>query len=163
GSGLGRLDAALIFEQLSRGCVATAAFLSIHNMCSWMIDAFGDEQQRARFLPMLTIMEKIASYCLTEPDAGSDAASLRTSAVREGDSYLLNGSKAFISGGGFSDLYVVMARTGGPGAAGISTFVVESGTPGLSFGKNETKMGWKAQPTAQVMFEDCRVPAENRI
>jgi alkylation response protein AidB-like acyl-CoA dehydrogenase len=163
GAGLGRLDAALIFEQLSRGCVATAAFVSIHNMCSWMIDAFGGVEQRTRFLPKLTRMETIASYCLTEPGSGSDAASLRTSATREGDAYALNGSKAFISGGGFSDLYVVMARTGGPGAGGVSTFVVEAGTPGLSFGKNETKMGWKAQPTCQVMFEDCRVPADNRI
>ncbi|MGE0830123.1 MAG: isobutyryl-CoA dehydrogenase [Hyphomonadaceae bacterium] len=164
GSGLGRLDAALIFEQLSRGCVSTASFVSIHNMCSWMIDTFGSDEQRKRFLPSLTKMETIASYCLTEPNAGSDAGSLRTSAKADGNShYVLNGSKAFISGGGFSDLYVVMARTSDDGARGVSTFVVENGTPGLSFGKNEDKMGWQAQPTAAVIFEDCRVPAENRI
>ncbi len=164
GSGLGRLDAALIFEQLSRGCVSHAAFVSIHNMCSWMIDRFGDAAQRERFLPRLASMELIASYCLTEPNAGSDAASLRTTAQPDGNAhYVLNGSKSFISGGGFSDLYVVMARTGGPGAGGVSAFLVEKDAPGLSFGKNERKMGWKAQQTAQVIFEDCRVPAENRI
>ncbi len=164
GSGLSRLDAVLIFEALSHGCVATAAFVSIHNMCSWMIDTFASDEQRARFLPALTRMDKIASYCLTEPNAGSDAASLRTTAKADGNSaYVLNGSKAFISGGGFSDLYVVMARTGEAGAKGVSTFVVEKGTKGLSFGKNEEKMGWRAQPTSTVIFEDCRVPAENRI
>jgi alkylation response protein AidB-like acyl-CoA dehydrogenase len=164
GSGLGRLEAALIFEQLSRGCVSTAAFVSIHNMCSWMIDAFGAEEQRRRFLPALARMDKIASYCLTEPNSGSDAAGLKTRAKPHGNSeYVLNGSKAFISGGGFSDLYVVMARTGEEGARGVSTFVVEKGTPGLSFGKQEQKMGWQAQPTSTVIFEDCRVPAENRI
>ncbi|MDX2277868.1 MAG: acyl-CoA dehydrogenase family protein [Hyphomonadaceae bacterium] len=164
GSGLGRLDAALIFEQLSLGCVSTAAFLSIHNMCAWMIDSFASDEQRRRWLPKLTSMEQIASYCLTEPGAGSDAASLRTSARPDGHGrYVLNGAKTFISGGGFSDLYVVMARTGEAGAGGISTFVIEDGTPGLSFGKNEKKMGWQAQPTAQVIMQDCRVPAENRI
>ena len=164
GSELSRLDAVLIFEALSHGCVATAAFVSIHNMCSWMIDTFASDEQRARFLPALTRMDKIASYCLTEPNAGSDAASLRTTAKADGNSaYVLNGSKAFISGGGFSDLYVVMARTGEAGAKGVSTFVVEKGTKGLSFGKNEEKMGWRAQPTSTVIFEDCRVPAENRI
>ncbi|HVY86510.1 MAG TPA: acyl-CoA dehydrogenase family protein [Caulobacterales bacterium] len=164
GAGLGRLDAALIFEQLSRGCVSTAAFVSIHNMCSWMIDTFGDSEQRQRFLPALTRMDMIASYCLTEPNAGSDAAGLRTAAKADGNSaYVLNGTKTFISGSGFSDLYVVMARTGDAGAGGVSTFVVEKGTKGLSFGKLEKKMGWKAQPTAQVIFEDCRIPAENRI
>jgi alkylation response protein AidB-like acyl-CoA dehydrogenase len=164
GSGLGRLEAALIFEQLSRGCVSTAAFVSIHNMCSWMIDAFGSEEQRRRLLPDLTRMDKIASYCLTEPSSGSDAASLKTRATPQGNShYLLNGSKAFISGGGFSDLYVVMARTAEEGARGVSTFVVEKGTPGLSFGKQEEKMGWQAQPTSTVILEDCRVPVENRI
>lgn len=164
GSGLSRLDAVLIFEALSQGCVATAAFVSIHNMCSWMIDTFASDEQRARLLPALTRMDKIASYCLTEPNAGSDAASLRTTAKADGNSaYVLNGSKAFISGGGFSDLYVVMARTGEAGAKGVSTFVVEKGTKGLSFGKNEEKMGWRAQPTSTVIFEDCRVPAENRI
>lgn len=164
GSGLTRLDAALIFEQLSRGCVATAAFVSIHNMCSWMIDTFAAEEQRQRLLPSLTTMDQIASYCLTEPNAGSDAASLRTTAKADGNAaYVLNGSKAFISGGGFSDLYVVMARTGEDGPKGVSTFVVEKGTKGLSFGKNEQKMGWQAQPTSTVIFEDCKVPAENRI
>jgi alkylation response protein AidB-like acyl-CoA dehydrogenase len=164
GSGLGRLEAALIFEQLSRGCVSTAAFVSIHNMCSWMIDAFGSEEQRRRFLPDLTRMEKIASYCLTEPNSGSDAASLKTRATPQGNShYVLNGSKAFISGGGFSDLYVVMARTADEGARGVSTFVVEKGAAGLSFGKQEQKMGWQAQPTSTVILEDCRVPVENRI
>ncbi|MGE0044229.1 MAG: acyl-CoA dehydrogenase family protein [Hyphomonadaceae bacterium] len=164
GSGLTRLDAALIFEQLSRGCVSTAAFVSIHNMCSWMIDSFASEEQRQRWLPSLTKMDVIASYCLTEPGAGSDAASLRTTAKAAGNSeYVLNGAKAFISGGGFSDLYVVMARTADDGAKGVSTFVVEKGAKGLSFGKNEDKMGWQAQPTAAVIFEDCRVPAENRI
>ncbi len=164
GTGLGRLDAALVFEQLSRGCVATAAFVSIHNMCAWMVDAFGDDALRQRFLPSLVSMEKVASYCLTEPNAGSNAAALSTSAEATGDGhYTLNGTKTFISGGGFSDLYVVMARTGGPGARGVSTFVVEKGAPGLSFGKLERKMGWNAQPTAQVIFENCRVSAENRI
>lgn len=163
GSGLGRLDAALIFEQLSRGCVSTAAFVSIHNMSAWMVDSFGDEAQRHKWLPKITSMELITSYCLTEPGAGSDAGGLRTSAARDGDDYVLNGTKTFISGGGFSDLYLVMARTGEPGAKGVSTFLIENGTPGLSFGKNEKKMGWQAQPTAQVIMEECRVPAQNRI
>ena len=163
GSGLGRLDAALIFEQLSQGCVSTAAFISIHNMASWMIDTFGDEDQRQAWLPRLTTMDLIASYCLTEPGSGSDAAALATTARRDGDHYVLNGTKAFISGGGFSDLYVCMVRTGGPGAGGVSCLVVEAGTPGLSFGKPEDKMGWKAQPTAQVNFDDCRVPVQNRL
>jgi alkylation response protein AidB-like acyl-CoA dehydrogenase len=163
GSGMGRLDAALIFEQLSRGCVATAAYLSIHNMCAWMIDSWGSQEQRVRFLPGLMTMDKIASYCLTEPGAGSDAASLRTRAVRDGDHYVLNGAKAFISGAGTSDVYVVMCRTGGEGPSGISTILVEKGTPGLSFGAVERKMGWNAQPTAIVNFEDCKVPVENRL
>lgn len=163
GSGLGRIEAALIFEQLSRGCISTASYLSIHNMCAWMIDAFATDEQRRRLLPDLVSMSRMASYCLTEPGAGSDAANLRTSARKDGDHYVLNGSKSFISGGGFSDVYVVMARTGQDGAAGISTFVVEAGTPGLSFGKNEKKMGWQAQPTAQVIMDDCRVPAGNLI
>ena len=163
GSGMTRLDAALIFEQLSRGCVSTAAYISIHNMCAWMIDSWGNDEQRARFLPSLMMMDHFASYCLTEPGAGSDAASLRTRAVKDGDDYILNGSKAFISGGGRSDIYVVMARTGGDGPGGISTFVVEKDTPGLSFGANEKKMGWNSQPTAVVNFEDCRVPAANRL
>ena len=163
GSGLSRLDAALIFEQLSMGCVTTAAFISIHNMASWMIDTFGDDDQRARFLPALMSMDQMASYCLTEPNSGSDAAALRTTARRDGDDYVLNGAKAFISGAGETDLYVVMVRTGEPGAKGISTLVVEKGAVGLSFGKNERKMGWNAQPTATVIFEDCRVPVRNRL
>lgn len=164
GSGLSRLDAALIFEELSRGCIATAAFLSIHNMCSWMIDSFGNEEQRAAWLPKLVTMDKIASYCLTEPGSGSDAGALRTTAKPDGNSqYLINGSKAFISGAGFSDLYVLMCRTGEDGPKGVSTVLVPDGTEGLSFGKNEDKMGWRAQPTAIVNFEDCRVPVENRI
>ena len=163
GSALGRLEASLVFEQLSRGDVAVAAFLSIHNMASWMIDRFGSEELRQRFLPRLATMELIASYCLTEPGAGSDAGSLRTAAVKDGDHYVLNGSKAFISGAGTSDVYVVMARTGGPGPKGISAFVVERDTAGLSFGAQERKLGWNAQPTAQVNFDDCRVPAANLI
>ena len=163
GSGLGRLDAALIFEALSHGDVSTAAFLSIHNMASWMIDRFGSEALRRKYLPRLTTMDLIASYCLTEPGSGSDAASLRTTAVREGDHYVLNGSKAFISGAGVSDLYVVMVRTGEGGARGVSTLVVEKGTPGLSFGANEKKMGWRSQPTAVVNFDNCRIPLENRV
>ncbi len=163
GSALTRLDAALVFEALSAGCTSTAAFLSIHNMASWMIDTFGGEVQRRKWLPRLTTMELIASYCLTEPSAGSDAASLRTKAVREGDHYVINGSKAFISGAGTSDIYVCMVRTGGEGAGGVSCIVVEKGTAGLSFGSPEKKMGWNSQPTAQVIFDDCRVPVENLI
>ncbi len=163
GSALTRLDATLIFEALSYGDVSTAAFLSIHNMASWMIDRFGSEDLRGRYLPRLTSMELIASYCLTEPGAGSDAASLRTSARREGDTYVLNGAKAFISGAGTSDVYVVMARSGGDGAGGVSTFVVEKGLPGLSFGANERKMGWNSQPTGMVHFDNVVIPAANRV
>jgi alkylation response protein AidB-like acyl-CoA dehydrogenase len=164
GSGLTRLDAAILFEELAAGCTSTAAYISIHNMVAWMIDAFGDEDQRRRWLPGLCAMERFASYCLTEPEAGSDAASLRTTARPEDDgSYVLDGSKAFISGGGVADLYLVMCRTGGEGPAGISTLVVENGTPGLAFGKQEKKMGWRSQPTAAVSFEACRVPAGQRI
>ena len=163
GSGLGRLDAALVFEELSRGDVAVAAYISIHNMVSWMIDRFGSEAQRQRWLPRLTSMDMLSSYCLTEPGAGSDAAALSTRAERDGEAYVLNGAKAFISGAGTSDLYLVMARTGGEGARGVSAFVVEAGTPGLSFGAQERKMGWNAQPTAMVHFDGVRVPAENRI
>ncbi|WP_369059531.1 isobutyryl-CoA dehydrogenase [Caulobacter sp. 73W] len=163
GSALGRLDASLIFEALSYGDVPTAAFISIHNMASWMIDRFGSEDLRHKYLPRLTTMELIASYCLTEPGSGSDAASMRTSAKLEGDHYVLNGSKAFISGAGVSDVYVVMARTGGDGPKGVSAFVVEKGWEGLTFGTNEKKMGWNAQPTAQVNFDNVRVPVENRI
>lgn len=163
GSELGRLDAALIFEELSKGCTSTAAFLSIHNMAAGMIDRFGSEDLRQKFLPRMCTMDLIASYCLTEPGSGSDAAALRTKARREGDEYVLNGSKAFISGGGVSDLYLVMVRTGEDGPAGISCVIVEKGTPGLSFGANEDKMGWRSQPTAQVNFENCRIPVTNRI
>jgi alkylation response protein AidB-like acyl-CoA dehydrogenase len=163
GSGLSRLDAALIFEELATACVSTAAYLSIHNMAAWMIDRFGNEGQRARFLPKLMTMEHFASYCLTEPNSGSDAAALQTSAKRDSDDYVLNGTKAFISGGGTSDLYVAMVRTGEPGPKGISCLVVEKGAKGLSFGKKERKLGWNTQPTAMVIFEDCHVPVANRL
>ncbi len=163
GSALSRLDAALIFEELAQGCTSTAAYISIHNMAAWMIDAFGGPEQRQKFLPKLCSMEHFASYCLTEPGAGSDAASLTTKARRDGEHYVLDGTKAFISGGGVSDIYVVMARTGEAGPRGISCIVVEKGTPGLSFGAQEKKLGWKTQPTAMVMFENCRVPVANRI
>jgi alkylation response protein AidB-like acyl-CoA dehydrogenase len=163
GSGLARLDAALIFEELAAACVSTAAYLSIHNMAAWMIDRFGDRDQRARFLPKLTTMEHFASYCLTEPGSGSDAAALKTAARRDGDHYVLNGSKAFISGGGTSDVYVAMVRTGETGPRGISCLVIEKGSPGLSFGKKERKLGWNTQPTAMVNFDDCRVPVANRL
>jgi hypothetical protein len=163
GSALTRLDAALIFEELATACASTAAFLSIHNMAGWMIDRFGGREQRARFLPKMMSMEHFASYCLTEPGSGSDAASLQTSARRDGDNYVLNGSKAFISGGGASDLYVTMVRTGESGPKGISCLVVEKGTEGLSFGKKEEKLGWHSQPTRAVLFDDCRVPVANRL
>jgi alkylation response protein AidB-like acyl-CoA dehydrogenase len=163
GSALSRLDATIIFEELAQGCTSTAAYISIHNMAVWMIDAFGGEMQRKRFLPKLCSMEHFASYCLTEPGAGSDAASLSTKARRDGDHYVLDGAKAFISGGGTSDIYVCMVRTGDAGPNGISCIVVEKGTPGLSFGAQEKKLGWKSQPTSTVMFENCRVPAGNLI
>ena len=163
GSGLSRLDATLIFEELATACVSTAAYLSIHNMAAWMIDRFGSEAQRARFLPKLMSMQHFASYCLTEPGSGSDAAALQTSARRDGEDYVLNGTKAFISGGGTSDIYVAMVRTGETGPKGISCLVVEKGAKGLSFGKKEKKLGWNTQPTAMVIFEDCRVPAANRL
>ena len=160
GSGLRRLDAVRIFEQLSYADPAIAAFISIHNMCAWMIDTYGTARQRASWIPRLASMEAIASYCLTEPGAGSDAAALRTKAVRHGDHWVLDGVKQFISGAGRSDVYIVMARTGGEGPRGISAFIVEKGTAGLSFGANEEKMGWNAQPTAQVILQGVRVPAE---
>jgi alkylation response protein AidB-like acyl-CoA dehydrogenase len=163
GTGLARLDAALIFEELATACVSTAAYLSIHNMAAWMIDRFGNEGQRARLLPKLMTMEHFASYCLTEPNSGSDAGALQTSARCDGDDYVLNGTKAFISGGGTSDLYVAMVRTGEPGPKGISCLVVEKGAKGLSFGKKERKLGWNTQPTAMVIFEDCHVPVANRL
>ncbi len=163
GSGLSRFDSSLIYEALATGCPSIAAYISIHNMVAGMIDKFGDDAQRARWLPSLCSFETFGSYCLTEPDAGSDAGSLQTTAVRDGDDYVLTGVKQFISGGGHSDIYVVMARTGEPGAGGISTFVVEGRPDGLSFGANEKKMGWNAQPTRQVLFDGVRVPAANRL
>lgn len=163
GSGLGRLDAALIFEALATGCPSVAAFLSIHNMAAGMIASHGDEALRAYWLPKLASMDAIAAYALTEPDAGSDAASLRTRAVREGDTYRLDGTKQFISGGGMADLYVVMARTGDDGPSGISALVLPGDAPGLSFGPEERKMGWNAQPTRALVFENCRVPVSNRL
>jgi alkylation response protein AidB-like acyl-CoA dehydrogenase len=164
GSGLSRLDATLIFEALAQGCPSIAAYISIHNMCAWMIDAFGSEAQRQRWVPILARMERLASYCLTEPGAGSDAAALATRAVRDGDDYVVSGQKQFISGAGNADdFYIAMVRTGGAGSSGISTLVVEGGTPGLSFGAHEKKMGWNAQPTRAVIFDNCRVPVANRL
>jgi alkylation response protein AidB-like acyl-CoA dehydrogenase len=163
GSGLGRIDATIIFEELAAACVSTAAFMTVHNMAAWMIDRFGTREQRARFLPELMTMAHLASYCLTEPGSGSDAAALATRAVRDGDEYVLNGTKAFISGSSVSDVYVTMVRTGGAGPKGISCLVVEKDMPGLSFGKKERKLGWNTQPTAMVIFEDCRVPVANRL
>lgn len=163
GTGLGRIEAALIFEALAMGCPTVAAFLSIHNMCAWMVDAYGSAEQRARFLPGLTTMDAIASYCLTEPGSGSDAAALRTRAERDGDHYVLTGEKQFISGAGTSDLYLCMVRTGEAGPKGVSALLVEKDTPGLSFGANERKMGWNAQPTRAVRFDGCRVPVANRL
>jgi alkylation response protein AidB-like acyl-CoA dehydrogenase len=163
GSGLGRLDAVLVFEALAHGCPSIGSFISIHNMVSGMIDRFGTDEQRQTWLPKLCAMELIASYCLTEPGAGSDAASLRTRAERDGNGWKLNGTKAFISGGGVSDVYLAMVRTGGDGPKGISAVMVENGTPGLSFGANERKMGWKAQPTAEVRFDDCKIQADHLI
>jgi hypothetical protein len=163
GSALGRLDAVLVFEALAKACPAFSAFVSIHNMAASMIDRFGSDEQRRRFLPKLTSMEWLASYCLTEPGSGSDAAALKTRAVRDGDHYVLDGTKQFISGAGANDLYVVLVRTGEDGPKGISAVVVPKDTPGLSFGANETKMGWHMQPTRQVIFEGCRVPIENRL
>jgi len=163
GTGLKRQDGAVIFEALAGGCTSTTAYLTIHNMCAWMIDSFGSDDLKSRTLPQLASMEHLASYCLTEPNSGSDAASLSTTAKRDGDDYVLNGSKAFISGGGVSDIYVVMVRTGGPGPKGISTIVVPKDAKGLAFGKNEEKLGWKSQPTSAVIFENCRVPAANLV
>ncbi|WP_169544858.1 acyl-CoA dehydrogenase family protein [Sneathiella aquimaris] len=163
GSNLSRLDAAIIFEELASGCTSTAAYISIHNMASWMIDSFGSDAVRAKFLPKLTTMEHFASYCLTEPGAGSDAASLKTKAVRDGDDYVINGGKAFISGGGRADVYVTMVRTGDDSAGGVSCLVIPKDAPGISFGAQERKMGWNSQPTAQVLFDDCRVPVENLV
>jgi butyryl-CoA dehydrogenase len=163
GSALTRFDAALIFEALATGCPTVSSFISIHNMASWMIDAYGSDAQRQKWLPRLCTMELIASYALTEPGAGSDAAALSTRAVRDGDHYVLNGQKQFISGAGKSDSYVAMVRTGSDGAGGVSTLVIEDDTPGVSFGANERKMGWNAQPTRAVIFENARVPVANRL
>ena len=163
GSGLRRLDGVRIFEQLAYADPAVASFLSIHNMCAWMVDAYGTDEQRNKWVPRLATMETIASYCLTEPGAGSDAAALATRAERQGDEYVLTGVKQFISGAGSSDLYLIMARTGDAGPKGISTFLVEKDSPGLSFGAQERKMGWNAQPTAQVILDEVRVPAENLL
>lgn len=163
GSGLGRLEASLIFEELSAACVSTAAYISIHNMVAWMIDAFGTPAQQQKWLPRLMTMELLSSYCLTEPSAGSDAAALKTKAIKDRDHYILNGEKVFISGGGVSNIYVCMVRTGEESSKGITALVVEKGTPGLSFGKKEKKMGWNSQPTTSVIFQNCRVPLENRL
>jgi alkylation response protein AidB-like acyl-CoA dehydrogenase len=163
GSGLTRLDAALIIEELATGCPTISAYISIHNMVAGMIDRYGNDSQRRKYLPGLCSMEQLSSYCLTEPAAGSDAAALKTRAVLNDDEYIVNGSKQFISGAGVADVYVVMVRTGDGGAGGISTLIIDKNTPGVSFGANEYKMGWNAQPTAQVIFEDARVPVANRL
>ncbi|MFO7758632.1 MAG: acyl-CoA dehydrogenase family protein [Roseovarius sp.] len=163
GAGLSRLDATLVFEALSMACPSVASFLSIHNMCAKMIDTFADDAMKDRVLPKALTMETVLSYCLTEPGSGSDAAALKTRAERSNAGYTLNGTKAFISGGGYSDAYIVMARTGEAGPRGISAVYVEAGTPGLSFGGLEDKMGWRSQPTRQVQFDDCRIAARNLI
>ncbi len=163
GAGLTRLDATLVFEALSMACPSVAAFLSIHNMCARMIDSFGSDDLKSRVMPDVLTMQTVLSYCLTEPGSGSDAAALKTRAETTNAGYTLNGTKAFISGGGYSDAYVVMVRTGEDGPKGISTVLVEDGTPGLSFGALEDKMGWRSQPTAQVQFDDCTVPAANLV
>jgi alkylation response protein AidB-like acyl-CoA dehydrogenase len=163
GIGLGRLEAALIMEAMAYGCPSTSAFISIHNMAAWMIDTFGSDELKGRYLPDLVTMDKIASYCLTEPGSGSDAAALKTKAVLDGDHYVVNGSKQFISGAGANDVYVTMVRTGEDGPKGISCLVVDKDTPGVSFGANEKKLGWHSQPTAQVIFEDARIPVANRV
>ena len=163
GSGLSRLETSVVFEGLATGCVSTTAYISIHNMCCWMLDCYGNREQRQRHLPGMVSMDELASYCLTEPGAGSDASALSLAAKREGDVYVLNGTKAFISGAGDTQVYIVMARTGGKGPKGITCFLVEKGTPGLGFGKKEKKVGWNSQPTREVIFEGCPVPAGNRI
>jgi alkylation response protein AidB-like acyl-CoA dehydrogenase len=163
GIGLGRLEAALIMEAMAYGCPSTSAFISIHNMASWMIDRFGSAAVKGKYLPSLIPMERMASYCLTEPSSGSDAAALKTKAVRDGDSYIVSGSKAFISGGGENEVYVTMVRTGVEGPKGISCLVIEKDMPGVSFGAQERKLGWHSQPTAQVNFDEVRVPAENLV
>ena len=163
GMGLSRLDSSLVFEMLSQGCISTTAFITIHNMATWMVASFANDAVRDEWVPSLATGEVLASYCLTEPGAGSDAASLTTSARRDGDDYVLNGAKAFISGAGSTDVLVLMARTGAPGAKGISCFLVPADTPGISYGRNEDKMGWKSQPTRQVVMEEVRIPARYRL
>ncbi len=163
GSGLSRLDATLVFEALSMACPSVAAFLSIHNMCAKMIDSFASDDMKARVLPKAMTMETVLSYCLTEPGSGSDAAALKTRADRTNEGYTLNGTKAFISGGGYSDLYVAMVRTGDAGPKGVSAVLIEDGTAGLSFGGLEDKMGWRSQPTRQVQFDDCKIPSDNLL
>lgn len=163
GIGLGRLEAALIMEAMAYGCPATSAFISIHNMAAWMIDTFGSADLKSRYLPQLVTMDKMAGYCLTEPGSGSDAAALKTSAKLDGDHYIVNGTKQFISGGGVNDVYVTMVRTGDNGAKGISCLVIEKDMPGVSFGAPERKLGWNASPTAQVIFDNARVPVANRV
>jgi len=163
GIGLGRLEAALIMEAMAYGCPSTSAFISIHNMASWMIDRFGNQRLKDKYLPSLVTMDRIASYCLTEPSSGSDAAALKTRAVKDGDHYVVTGTKQFISGGGENEVYAVMVRTGEEGPKGISCLIVEKDMPGVSFGANERKLGWHSQPTAQVILEEVRVPAENLV
>lgn len=163
GVGLGRLESALIMEAMAYGCPSTSAFISIHNMASWMIDTYGTQSLKDKYLPQLISGEKLASYCLTEPNSGSDAASLATKAIDDGDAYIVSGSKAFISGGGYNDLYVTMVRTGEAGPKGISCLVIEKDMKGVSFGANERKLGWRSQPTAQVNFDNVRVPKENLV
>lgn len=163
GIGLGRLESALIFEAMSYGCPSTSAFISIHNMAAWMIDRFGSQAVKNKYLPSMIGMERLGSYCLTEPSSGSDAAALKTRAVRDGDHYVVSGSKAFISGGGENEIYVTMVRTGEDGPKGITCLVIEKDMPGVSFGAQERKLGWHSQPTAQVNFDEVRVPVENRV
>ena len=163
GIGLGRLEAALIMEAMAYGCPSTSAFISIHNMASWMIDTFGSAELKGRYLPDMVTCDRIGSYCLTEPGSGSDAAALKTKAVRDGDHYVVSGSKAFISGGGVNEVYVTMVRTGADGPKGISCLVIDKDMPGVSFGANEKKLGWRSQPTAQVNFDQVRVPVANLV
>ncbi|MFD1035607.1 acyl-CoA dehydrogenase family protein [Sphingomonas hankookensis] len=163
GIGLGRMESALIMEAMAYGCPSTSAFISIHNMAAWMLDAFGSAELKARFLPDLVTMDKLASYCLTEPSSGSDAAALKTKAVKDGDDYIVTGTKQFISGAGDNDVYLVMVRTGGEGPKGISCLVVEKDMPGVSFGANERKLGWHSQPTRAVILDQVRVPAANLV
>ncbi|KQM76435.1 acyl-CoA dehydrogenase [Sphingomonas sp. Leaf22] len=163
GIGLGRMESALIMEAMAYGCPSTSAFISIHNMAAWMLDAFGSPELKARFLPDLVTMDRLASYCLTEPSSGSDAAALKTRAVRDGDDYIVTGTKQFISGAGDNDVYLVMVRTGGEGPKGISCLLVEKDMPGVSFGANERKLGWHSQPTRAVILDQVRVPAANLV